>query len=93
MPGVNMPHFRELADVVRRAGIYGPRDYLRIVEEQIKYWAIDTLNWLNEMGKRAQEKILGIPARLNRVADVLETRSRAKSFVFDVAFAREFNMP
>ncbi len=37
MPGVNMPHFRELADVVRRAGIYGPRDYLRIVEELIKY--------------------------------------------------------
>ena len=44
MPGVNMPHFRELADVVRRAGIYGPRDYLKIVEEQIKFWAIDTLD-------------------------------------------------
>ena len=43
MPGVNMPHFRELADVVRRAGIYGPRDYLKIVEELIKYWSIDTL--------------------------------------------------
>ena len=29
MPGVNMPHFREMADVIRRAGIYGPRDYLQ----------------------------------------------------------------
>ncbi|MEO7965700.1 MAG: acyl-ACP desaturase, partial [Gemmatimonadaceae bacterium] len=29
MPGVSMPHFREMADVIRRAGIYGPRDYLR----------------------------------------------------------------
>ena len=55
--------------------------------------AIDAVTGLNEMGKRAQEKILGIPAQLNRVADVLETRSRAKSFVFDVAFAREFTMP
>ena len=36
MPGVNMPHFREMADVIRRAGIYGPRDYLKIVEEQIR---------------------------------------------------------
>ena len=41
MPGVNMPHFREMADVIRRAGIYGPRDYLKIVEEQIRFWAID----------------------------------------------------
>jgi len=92
MPGVNMPHFREMAEVIRRAGIYGPRDYLKIVEEQIKFWAIEKLEGLNEMGKRAQEKILSIPKRLERVADALETRSRAKTFAFDVAFAREFSM-
>ncbi|HUF64644.1 MAG TPA: acyl-ACP desaturase [Gemmatimonadaceae bacterium] len=92
MPGVNMPHFREMADVIRRAGIYGPRDYLKIVEEQVRFWAIDKLEGLDEIGKRAQEKILGIPERLRRVADVLETRSRAKTFSFDVAFAREFSM-
>ena len=93
MPGASMPQFRVMADVLRRAGIYGPRDYLAIVEEQIRYWAIEALDGLDEMGKRAQEKILQIPARLTRVADVLETRSRAKRFVFDIAFAREFSMP
>jgi acyl-[acyl-carrier-protein] desaturase len=92
MPGVNMPHFREMADVVRRAGIYGPRDYLKIVEEQIRFWAIDTLDGLDEVGKRAQETILRIPRRLERVADALETRSRTKSFTFAVAFGREFSM-
>ena len=92
MPGYTMPHFREMADVIRRAGIYGPRDYLKIVEEQIKFWAIDALDGLDEVGKRAQEKILGIPARLTRVADAMETRSRAKSFSFAVAFGREFEM-
>ena len=92
MPGVNMPHFRELADVVRRAGIYGPRDYLKIVEEQIKFWAIDAVDGLNEMGKKAQEKIMAVPARLERVADMMETRSRAKTFQFAVAFSREFGM-
>src|SRR5215210_2470630 len=80
MPGVNMPHFREMADVIRRAGIYGPRDYLRIVEEQIRFWAVETLAGLDEMGRRAQEKVLAIPKRLERVADALETRSRAKTF-------------
>jgi acyl-[acyl-carrier-protein] desaturase len=92
MPGVNMPHFREMADVIRRAGIYGPRDYLRIVEEQIRYWAIDAIEGLNEMGRKAQEKIMAVPARLERVADAMETRSRSKTFAFDLAFAREFQM-
>jgi acyl-[acyl-carrier-protein] desaturase len=92
MPGVSMPHFKEMADVIRRAGIYGPRDYLKIVEEQIRYWAIDKIDGLDEMGKRAQEKIMGIPARLERVAEAMETRTRAKTFSFQVAFAREFTM-
>ena len=65
---------------------------LKIVEEQIKYWAIDAIDGLNEMGKKAQEKILAIPQRLERVADMMETRSRAKTFSFAVAFAREFAM-
>jgi acyl-[acyl-carrier-protein] desaturase len=75
MPGVSMPHFREMADVVRRAGIYGPRDSLR-----------------NEEGRIAQERILAVPERLERISDVMETRTREKTFSFDVAFAREFGM-
>ena len=92
MPGLNMPHFREMADVIRRAGIYGPRDYLRIVEELIKFWKIETLTGLKELGQKAQEKILSIPERLTRVADMMETRSRAKTFQFAVAFNKEFEM-
>jgi len=92
MPGVNMPHFKELADVIRRAGIYGPREYLKIVEEQIKFWAIDTVTGLDEVGRKAQDVILGIPKRLERVADAIEARNRPKSFSFAVAFSREFRM-
>jgi acyl-[acyl-carrier-protein] desaturase len=92
MPGVSMPHFREMADVIRRAGIYGPRDYIRIVEDLIKFWALDKVEGLNEAGKKAQEKIMAITARLERVADMMETRSKAKTFSFNVAFAREFAM-
>lgn len=92
MPGVNMPHFRDMADVIRRAGIYGPRDYIRIVEDLIKFWAIDKLEGLNEMGRMAQEKIMAITARLERVADMMESRTKAKTFQFAVAFNREFAM-
>jgi acyl-[acyl-carrier-protein] desaturase len=92
MPGVTMPGFRELADVIRRAGIYGPRDYLRIVQEQIRYWKIESLEGLNELGRKAQEKIMGIPARLRRIAEHMETRSKSKTFSFEVVFNREFAM-
>ena len=92
MPGVTMPGFKELADVIRRAGIYGPRDYLRIVQEQIRYWKIESLDGLGELGRKAQEKILGIPARLKRIADHMETKSKSKTFSFEVVFNREFAM-
>ncbi len=92
MPGASMPGFKELADVIRRAGIYGPRDYLRIVQEQIKYWQVEGITGLTELGRVAQEKIMAIPDRLRRVAELIETRSRAKTFSFDVVFNREFAM-
>ena len=92
MPGVNMPHFRDMADVIRRAGIYGPRDYLRIVQEQIRYWKIESIDGLSELGRKAQEKIMSIPDRLRRVAEIVETRSHAKTFSFEVVFNREFAM-
>jgi acyl-[acyl-carrier-protein] desaturase len=92
MPGVTMPGFKDLADVIRRAGIYGPRDYLRIVQEQIRYWKIESLEGLNELGRKAQEKIMGIPARLRRIAEHIETRSKSKTFSFEVVFNREFAM-
>ena len=92
MPGHTMPGFREIADVIRRAGIYGPWDYLRIVQEQIRYWKIEGLTGLNELGRKAQEKILEIPERLRRIAEYIEAKSKAKTFTFEVVFNREFAM-
>ncbi len=93
MPGLTMPGYKDLADVIRRSGIYGPRDYLRIVQEQIRYWKIEGLSGLSELGRKAQEKIVGIPDRLRKIAEYVETKSRAKTFSFEVVFNREFAMP
>lgn len=93
MPGVSMPGFKDLADVIRRSGIYGPRDYLRIVQEQVRYWKIETITGLNELGRKAQEKICGVPDRLRRIAEYVETKSKAKTFSFEVVWNREFAMP
>ena len=80
----------EWHDVVRRVGIYGPRDYLEIVQEQLSFWRIDALEGLNAVGRAAQEKLMEIPARLERVAEAIESRTKRKTFSFELTFAREF---
>ncbi len=92
MPGISMANFTEYADVIRRSGIYGPRDYQKIVEQLISSWDIGVLTQLNEIGRKAQEKIMSIPARLQKVAEFIESRVNAKSFTFDVIFGRVLNM-
>ncbi len=88
MPGATMPNFREMADIIRRDGIYGPRDYLAIVEEAIKFWRIEFVTGLNEAASRAQENILAIPKRLKEAAEYIERRSKAKTFSFDFIYNR-----
>jgi acyl-[acyl-carrier-protein] desaturase len=88
MPGISMPNFRDMADVVRRVGIYGPRDYKKIVEEAIKFWEIELLTGLNDIAQKAQEKIIAIPKRLEKVAEYVEKRTTSKTFSFDFIYNR-----
>jgi acyl-[acyl-carrier-protein] desaturase len=92
MPGISISNFNEYADVIRRAGIYGLRDYKKIVEQLISLWSIDVMTYLNEVGQKAQDKIMSIPARLESVAQYIETRSKAKNFRFDVVYGRILEM-
>jgi acyl-[acyl-carrier-protein] desaturase len=88
MPGFKMPHFRDMADIIRRMGIYGPWEYKEIVEEAIDFWKLETLTGLNEMGRKAQDKILAIPARLKQVAEYVERRTVSKTFSFPFIYER-----
>ena len=90
MPGNPMPGFREMTDVIRRADLYGPRDFLGIVEDQIAWWDIAGQTPRTPQGRMAQEAILNYPIRLGRLVEKLESRRRAKTFKFDLVFDREF---
>lgn len=92
MPGISIVNFNEYADVVRRSGIYGPRDFMKIIEHLISLWNIEVLGNLNELGRKAQEKIMSIPTRLEKVAEYIESRAKAKSFRFDVVYGRVLEM-
>lgn len=92
MPGGSMPGYRDMMDVIRRAGLYGPRDFLKIVEEQIEHWGIAALTGLDAAGRQAQEAILSYPSRLLRVVEHMESRSSSKTFSFELVYQREFAM-
>lgn len=82
MPGRTIPGFSDLADVVRRTGIYGPTDYLHIVNEQLRFWNIDSLTGLDEKGKRRQQQVLEFPRSIERFADYLDKHTAPKQFSF-----------
>lgn len=88
MPGISMPNFREMADIVRREDIYGPNDYKKIVEEAIKFWGIEFVTGLNDAASKAQEKIMSIPKRLEKVAEYIDSKTQSKTFTFDFIYNR-----
>ncbi|MGC8595130.1 MAG: acyl-ACP desaturase [Candidatus Kryptoniota bacterium] len=92
MPGISMANFNEFADIVRRSGIYTLRDYEKIVEQLIVSWGIASLTGLNNVGKKAQEKIMLLPSRLKKVADFIDSHVDSKSFKFDLIFGRIIEM-
>ncbi len=88
MPGLTMPNFKEMADIIRRMDIYTPWHYKEIAENATKFWKIGSMTGLNEAGRKAQEKIMRIPKRLERIAEYIEQRSEAKSFSFKFLYGR-----
>ncbi|MDD3764372.1 MAG: acyl-ACP desaturase [Nevskiales bacterium] len=92
MPGHAIDGYAQMSEVERRAGIYGPREYLRLVEDLVKHWAIDALTGLSSVGRAAQDKIMRLPTRLARMAEYVETKSQSRSFSFDFIYQRAFEM-
>jgi len=88
MPGIRMPGFRPMAELIRRTRIYGLWEYRDIVEEAISYWQIEVLKNLNDLGNKAQDTIMTLPKRIQTAAEHLERRSTHKSFSLDFIYNR-----
>jgi acyl-[acyl-carrier-protein] desaturase len=77
-----------MADVVHRSGIYGPRQYAKIVRELLEHWAIGSLTGLSALGREAQEKLMKIPARLDKLAAYVESKTKPRTFAFAFLYNR-----
>ena len=83
MPGHNVSGFTEMSEVIRRADIFGPRQYQKIVEELLEHWKIGDLTGLSAAGEEARDKLMKVPKRLSRIADYADAKSQKKTFKFD----------
>lgn len=92
MPGHTMPGYDEMADVVYRSGIYGPWEYKGIVEEVLKYWDVANLSDLNDEGRKAQDTLMALPARLEKIAAYMERRQRTKTYSFPFIYNRAMQL-
>lgn len=88
MPGHTIAGYVDMADVVYRSGIYGPREYRKVVSECLDAWGIAALQPQDAAGREAQEKLMAVPARLDKLADLLEQRTRSKAFSFEFLYKR-----
>ena len=92
MPGHAMPGFDDMSDLVRRADIFGTRQYVGIVEELWAFWNIGGLVGLSAEGRQAQDKLMAVPARLQRLAEYAERKEKPRHFRFEVLDGRELTL-
>ncbi len=77
MPGHTIPGYNQLSDVVRAAGIYGPLDYCKIVSDLLAIWGIAAARGLSSRAEQLQDKLMALPRRLERFAEVVARRRPA----------------
>lgn len=75
MPGVGMPNFLRRSVEVAKAGVYNLRiHHDGVILPLLRYWGIADLEDLTPAAAEMQEKILALPAKLLRRAEVVERR-------------------
>jgi acyl-[acyl-carrier-protein] desaturase len=82
MPGHTVAGFAEMSEVIRRADIFGPRQYQKIVEELLEFWQVGSLTGLSAAGEAARDKLMKVPSRLSRIADYADAKSAPRAFRF-----------
>jgi acyl-[acyl-carrier-protein] desaturase len=83
MPGHNVTTYDDMSEVIRRTGIFGPREYQKIVEEVLEHWKVGALTGLNATGEQARDKLMKVPQRLSRLADYADAKATKRAFKFD----------
>ena len=61
------------SDAAQRCMVYTAQDYIDIFKELLDDWKIEHISGLNEQAQKAQEYLMKLPGRLQRVTDRIST--------------------
>lgn len=61
------------SDAAQRCMVYTAQDYIDILKELLEDWKIEHISGLNETAQKAQEYLMKLPQRLQRVTDRIST--------------------
>lgn len=61
------------SDAAQRSMVYTGNDYINILRQLLDEWKIEHINGLTEAAQKAQEYLVKLPARLQRITDRIST--------------------
>lgn len=61
------------SDAAQRAMVYTGHDYINILSELLSDWKIEHISGLNEKAEKAQEYLMKLPGRLQKITDRIAT--------------------
>jgi len=61
--------FEKFEVIANRTGVYGPLDYVGIIENLLKDWDIEHMGGLSPAAAKAQDYLCGLPAKYRRVIE------------------------
>lgn len=61
------------SDAAQRCMVYTAQDYIDILKDLLEDWKIEHVSNLNESAQKAQEYLMKLPARLQRITDRIST--------------------
>lgn len=65
--------WEHFSDAAQRAMVYTGHDYINILKELLNDWKIEHISGLNEKAEKAQEYLVKLPHRLQRITDRIAT--------------------
>ncbi|MEX0275811.1 MAG: acyl-ACP desaturase [Flavobacteriaceae bacterium] len=61
--------FENFSNCAQRLGVYTAQDYITILKKLNSHWELEGVRALTEEAERARDYLLGLPARLERIAE------------------------
>ena len=68
------------SDAAQRCSVYTAQDYIDILSGLLRDWKIEHIDGLNERAQKAQEYLMKLPGRLQRITDRIATPDKEYDF-------------